>query len=169
MNQKRSRALPDRRQAFKKMGKWLIAGSGALAVGYLALGREGPIDEWVTVGAVSDLPIGEIQSRAVNVTSHGNWMNRTVEKGIWIRRNEDETVTVLSAICPHKDYSIRWRPDLRTFVCPGHKSAFDTTGRVLSGPSPRAMDALETKIEKGMLLVRYQKFKRELPTRELFS
>jgi hypothetical protein len=46
---KDSRELPDRRKAFKKMGSWLLAGGGALTVGYFAIGREGPIDEWLTV------------------------------------------------------------------------------------------------------------------------
>jgi len=162
-------SLPDRRKAFKKMGSWIVAGSGTLTLAYLALGREGPIDEWVEVAPVSDFPVNEIQIRRVTVTAHGRWIDEHVERGIFVRRNADDSVMVLSSICPHKDYSIAWKPVLGTFVCPGHKSAFDPTGKVLSGPSPRAMDSLEHKVENGILMVRYQKFKRSLPTKEVFS
>jgi len=127
------------------MGKWLLAGGAGLTVAYFALSPEGPIDEWVSVGPVGDLPTGEIQHRLVTVTARGKWMDL------------------------HKDYNINWRPDLGTFVCPGHKSAFDPTGKVLSGPSPRPMDTLEYKVENGVLWVRFQKFKRSIPAKELFT
>jgi len=164
------RGLPDRRKAFKKMGKWLIASGGMLTVGYFALGREGPIDQWVTVGPVRELPLGKFENRQVTVTAHGSWMDQNVERTVWICRKEDETVTVLSGICPHLNYTINnWQQDLGTFKCPGHKSAFDSNGNVLDGPSPRPMDPLEYKIENGVLMVRYQKFKKNLPTREVYT
>ena len=165
-----SRELPDRRKAFKRMGKWLLAGGGTLTVAYFALGREGPIDEWVSIGLIRDLPAGEFQSRQVTVTARGNWFNQQVDRVVWLRRNPDETVTVLSGMCPHMNYTINvWDKTSGTFRCPGHKSAFDSKGRVLAGPSPRPMDALEQKVEGGVIMVRYQKFKKNIPTRELFA
>ena len=166
---KESRELPDRRKAFKKMGKWLLAGGGALTVGYFALGREGPIDEWVSVGPIQALPVGKIDARQVTVTAHGSWLEQEVQRTIWLCRKEDGSVTVLSGICPHMNYTISWQQPLGTFKCPGHKSAFDTEGKVLEGPSPRPMDPLEHKIENGVLMVRYQKFKRNVPAREVYS
>ena len=151
------------------MGKWLLAGGAGLTVAYFALSPEGPIDEWVSVGPVGDLPTGEIQHRLVTVTARGKWMDLHVERTVWLRRTPDDSIAVLSSICPHKDYNINWRPDLGTFVCPGHKSAFDPTGKVLSGPSPRPMDTLEYKVENGVLWVRFQKFKRSIPAKELFT
>jgi len=166
---KESRELPDRRKAFKRMGKWLLAGGGALTVGYFALGREGPIDEWVTLGPVSELPVGKVEPRQVTVTAHGSWVDKKVQRLVWLCRREDESVTVLSGICPHMNYTINnWQQDLGTFRCPGHKSAFDSNGRVLDGPSPRPMDPLDHKIENGLLMVRYQKFRKNLPEREVY-
>jgi Rieske Fe-S protein len=166
---KGSRELPDRRQAFKKMGKWLLAGGGALTVGYFAIGREGPIDEWVAVGNVQDLPVGKFETRQVTVTARGSWISKKVERIVWLCRNADETVTVLSAICPHLNYTINWRQDLGIFKCPGHKSAFDPNGKVLEGPSPRPMDPLDHQIKDGVLLVRYQKFRKNIPVREAYA
>ena len=166
---KGSRELPDRRKAFKKMGKWLLASGGALTVGYFAIGREGPIDEWVAVGKVLDLPVGKFEARQVTVTAHGSLFNKKVERIIWLCRNADETVTVLSAICPHLNYTINWQQDLGVFRCPGHKSAFDSNGKVLEGPSPRPMDPLEHQLKGGVLLVRYQKFKKNVAAREVYT
>ena len=165
-----SRELPDRRKAFKKMGRWLLAGGGALTVGYFALGREGPIDEWVAIGNVRELPVGKFEARLVTVTAHATWFSKKVERTIWLCRNADETVTVLSGICPHLNYTINnWQQDLGIFKCPGHKSAFDSNGKVLEGPSPRPMDPLEHQIKDGVLMVRYQKFKKNIPTREVYT
>ena len=167
---KESRNLPDRRKAFKKMGKLLLAGGGALTVGYFALAREGAIDVWVEIGPVGNLPAGEFVSRVVLVVARGAWFDHRVERAIWIHRNPDDTVAVLSGICPHKTYNInRSRTNSATFVCPGHKSAFDSKGNVLSGPSPRPMDSLEHKIENGILMVRYQKFRSNTPIKEVFT
>ena len=161
--------LPDRRKAFKRMGQWLLAGGGALTAGYFALGREGPIDEWVSLGPVGDLPQGKVEPRQVTVTAHGSWMDQKVQRLVWVSRNAEDDVTVLSGICPHMNYTINWQQELGTFRCPGHKSAFDPNGKVLDGPSPRPMDKLEHKIENGVLMVRYQKFKRNVPVREVYT
>ena len=45
------------------------------------------------------------------------------------------------------------------FACPCHASAFDPAGKRLSGPSPRDMDALETKIEDGVILVDFKTYR----------
>jgi Rieske Fe-S protein len=159
----------DRRNTFKKMGKLLLAAGAAVSATYFAIGREGPIDEWVAVGNVKDLPAGAIQPRPVRVVAHGKWVDQRIERTVWLLRNPDDSVLVLGGLCPHKGYNINWRVDLGTFVCPGHKSAFDSAGRVLSGPSPRPLDALEHKVEDGVLMVRYQKFKQNLPSKEIFT
>jgi len=140
-----------------------------VTAGYFALGREGPIDEWVTVGPVQDLPLGRFEPRLVTATAHGSWLDQKVQRTIWVFRRDDGSVNVLSGICPHMNYTILWQQELGTFRCPGHKSAFDPNGKVLEGPSPRPMDALEHKIEGGMLIVRYQKFKRNVPVREVYT
>jgi menaquinol-cytochrome c reductase iron-sulfur subunit len=166
---KQPQSVTDRRKAFRKMGKLLLAGGGALAATWFALGREGPIDDWVEVANIKDLPQGVVQPRLVRVLARGKWFDQHVERSVWLLRNPDDTITVLSGVCPHKNYNINWRTDLGTFVCPGHKSAFDSGGRVLSGPSPRPLDALEHQVENGVVKVRYQKFKQNVPTKEIFT
>jgi Rieske Fe-S protein len=78
---------------------------------------------------------------------------------VWILMDKDKKFTVFSSICPHLGCGIDWDEDSGRFVCPCHDSYFDIEGSVLSGPSPRGLDTLETEIKQGKLFVRYQKMK----------
>ena len=49
--------------------------------------------------------------------------------------------------------------DKTIFSCPCHDSAFGQRGEVAGGPSPRAMDRLVTRVVKGQVEVKYEKFK----------
>ena len=42
-------------------------------------------------------------------------------------------------------------------------------GAEISGPAPRSMDDLDSKVEDGMLKVRYQYFRQLIPTKEALS
>jgi Rieske Fe-S protein len=56
---------------------------------------------------------------------------------------------------------MRIRPQRKRpgFVCPCHDSSFDERGYVLSGPSPRALDTLDTRIEEGFVVVEFRRFR----------
>ncbi len=66
---------------------------------------------------------------------------------------------VFSSICPHLGCGVDWDKNTGKFICPCHDSYFGIEGNVLSGPSPRGMDTLETDIREGKLFVRFQKMK----------
>ena len=42
-------------------------------------------------------------------------------------------------------------------------------GTRFRGPAPRSMDDLDSKVENGMLKVRYQYFRQLIPTKEALS
>ena len=157
----------DRRQAVKLIGG-LLLGSAAASTGYYLVTREGAIDEWVAVGPVAELPADNIVMKRVSVTEHGLVSDKPVEKVIWLRRKPDD-IEVLSGACPHNNCTANWIPERTVFDCRCHNSVFDPAGKVLSGPSPRALDALEHKVEGGVLHVRYQKFEKGTPEKEPIS
>ena len=45
------------------------------------------------------------------------------------------------------------------FACPCHTSAFDADGKRKSGPSPRDMDRMATKVEDGVVAVDFRRFR----------
>ena len=76
---------------------------------------------------------------------------------------------MLSAVCPHLGCSVQWRASKSEFECPCHGASFRPDGARTGGPSPRGMDALETKVQDGRLMVRYQYFRQLVSTKEVIG
>jgi Rieske Fe-S protein len=47
----------------------------------------------------------------------------------------------------------------KEYVCPCHASKFSVDGARISGPTPRGLDTLPSKIEKGALFVQWVQYK----------
>jgi len=64
-------------------------------------------------------------------------------KRIGASRDEDGTVHMISAICPHMGCSLKWNKDERTFDCPCHGSRFDTRGNIINNPTTKCAKLLK--------------------------
>jgi menaquinol-cytochrome c reductase iron-sulfur subunit len=129
-------------------------------VGYLvapALRQRKPT--WVAVAKTEELPEEEPKSLDYTLTFKDGWQEKQATKAVWAVKQADGEVTVFSPICPHLGCGYRWDKQDRLFKCPCHRSVFDIQGTVKSGPAPRPLDTLPSKIENGDLLVQYQEFK----------
>ena len=78
---------------------------------------------------------------------------------IWVIKHSSKKATVFSPICPHLGCRYNWNSNIKKFVCPCHVSIFTRTGEVVSGPAPRPLDTLPSKIENGTLYVKWEEFK----------
>ena len=86
-------------------------------------------------------------------------VEKNVELGsVWLVKRGDK-VLAFSAVCPHLGCSINAVPEGGAFACPCHTSAFDADGKRKSGPSPRDMDGMATKIEDGFVAVDFRRFR----------
>ncbi len=59
---------------------------------------------------------------------------------------------VFSGKCPHLGCGYKWRSTKKysmAFLCPCHLSIYDIAGTVLTGPAPRALDVLPTRVTPG--------------------
>jgi Rieske Fe-S protein len=121
----------------------------------------GPGTDFSDAGAVADLPAGEWRAVTVEVVRRDGWETTRTRRTAWVRRpaEGDAAITVLSPICPHLGCPINWSPDRGQFNCPCHRGTFDADGKLVSGPPPRGMDALEWEVRAGRLFVRWQDFK----------
>ncbi len=115
----------------------------------------------VEVGDIRGCKVNVPRKVAIKDSRVDAWTRypQTVIGAVWVVRGEDEKIRAYSVICPHLGCGIDWDRDSGRFICPCHDSYFDVSGEVLSGPSPRKMDTLETDIRQGKLFVRYQKMK----------
>jgi menaquinol-cytochrome c reductase iron-sulfur subunit len=121
----------------------------------------GKLDEFVSLSA----PVKKL----IRVEQRDAWRKIISEKAIYILPMKDRQVRVLSPICPHLGCSIPWNEAKQQFICPCHVAIFSIDGAKISGPAPRSMDDLESKVEDGVLKVRYQYFRQLIPTKEVLS
>jgi len=70
---------------------------------------------------------------------------------VYLTRKGDEVVA-FNLKCPHLGCAIDFRKQSNDYFCPCHNSSFALDGSVTTenSPSPRPMDTMETKVEKGM-------------------
>src|SRR4029453_6561346 len=121
----------------------------------------GKIDEFASLTA----PV----KRVIKVEQRDAWRKIISEKAIYVVPAKNGTVRVLSPICPHLGCSIPWNETKQEFICPSHVAVFAMDGAKISGPTPRSMDDLDSKVQEGMLKVRYQYFRQLIPTKEALS
>jgi len=84
---------------------------------------------------------------------------------VWVKR-DGKTVSALSAVCPHLGCAISLAAGGKQFGCPCHSARFELDGTSVKGPSPRAMDPLDTRVVDGWLEVDYRRYRHGVETRE---
>ncbi len=126
---------------------------------------------WIRVARFADLPEGE--PRRVKVI--GDERDAfTVAKdqmlgSVWLMRKGDK-VDAFSATCPHLGCSIDLGPDKKSYFCPCHSSRFSFAGAAETGPSPRGMDPLETRVsEDGWVELDFRRFRQGIAERQEVS
>lgn len=115
---------------------------------------------WIRLGRLADLPAGEPRRYQV-VGDERDAFTLTREQtlgSVWLVREGDK-VRALSATCPHLGCSIDLGADKKSFGCPCHTSRFALAGKAESGPSPRDMDPLETRVVEGYVEVDFRRFR----------
>lgn len=145
--EQRRQVLVTRRAFLLDLG-WLglavIFFGGALStlVRYLTPPRRAAsLTEMKKVGNTRDLPeaqallatLGSVSVAVVNV--HGQ-------------------ISAFDRRCTHFACLVDWIPDTVTFKCPCHQGRFDASGNVISGPPPRPLKQLKTRVdEEGSIFI----------------
>lgn len=140
-------ALPRRRG--------LVIGAGA-ALALLAAGA------WIFFGQAPgphpwseaiDLP--PVRSGSPIVVRYAVLVNgQRVTRRAFLVADEQGQVAALSDRCTHQGCPVFWNAATRTFFCPCHGGTYDRDGKVLSGPPPRPLHRLETRMDGGRLRLR---------------
>jgi Rieske Fe-S protein len=119
---------------------------------------------WVRAARLDQLREGQPRRVAIVSDRHDAWtLEKEVELGsVWLVRRGDK-VEAFSSVCPHLGCSVNAvagaAGEATGFSCPCHTSAFDPNGKRVSGPAPRDMDTLATKIEDGQVMVDFRRFR----------
>ncbi len=118
-------------------------------------------DNFIKVGMVSNLKEGQPTKAAINSFKVDGWnrYDNLTLGATWLIKQNNNEIVAMSTICPHLGCGIDWNVEKKLFVCPCHSSIFDIKGTVVSGPAPRSMDTLDTKIEGDDVFVKYRKLR----------
>ncbi|HVA95220.1 MAG TPA: ubiquinol-cytochrome c reductase iron-sulfur subunit [Candidatus Dormibacteraeota bacterium] len=124
---------------------------------------------WAAVGSVANF--SNIQAplrRTIELKQRDGWQETDTQPIIYII-NKGGKIQALSAICPHLGCTVPWDAAQNKFVCPCHGGVFGPDGAYISGPPPRSLDFLQTKVSSGKLMVKYQYFRPDVRNKEVTS
>lgn len=120
------------------------------------------------VGTLSEFTnLREPVMRTIQIEQVDGWRKAVSEKAVYITRDQQGQLRVLTSICPHLGCTVPWNKEKNQFGCPCHGGTFAPDGTRISGPSQRGMDALETSVEDGQLMVRFQYFRQLVSDKEV--
>jgi Rieske Fe-S protein len=167
MDEQSIRGAP--RRVFLKWVAGIAGGATALIAAVPVLGavlfpvRSRTVTEgegFIPLGDFAELTLGSPVKAAVRTTRVDAWSKtKGVELAtVWLEKRPDGSVLALSSICPHLGCSVDYLPESKTYNCPCHDSVFGRDGSKVSGPSPRRLDALETRVQEGRVLVKFERF-----------
>jgi menaquinol-cytochrome c reductase iron-sulfur subunit len=120
------------------------------------------------VGSVSEFTsLSEPAMRTIQIEQIDGWRKTVSEKAVYITKDKQDQLCVLTSICPHLGCTVPWNKEKKQFICPCHGGTFSADGSRISGPSQRGMDTLETSVQGGQLLVRFQYFRQLVSDKEI--
>jgi len=120
------------------------------------------------LGAVSEFAsLREPVMRTIQIEQVDGWRKAVSEKAVYITKDAQGQLRVLTSICPHLGCTVPWNKEKNQFVCPCHGGTFAADGTRISGPSQRGMDTLQTSVEDGQLTVRFQYFRQLVSSKEI--
>jgi menaquinol-cytochrome c reductase iron-sulfur subunit len=127
-------------------------------------------DEWSVVGNATDfsnlkLPV----QKTLEIMQRDGWREVASSQSVYVTHGTDGAIKVLSSICPHLGCTVSWQKAQSEFVCPCHGGRFAPDGKYVSGPPPRGMDPLPSKVKDGKLMVKMEYFRSDVPNREVLG
>ena len=108
---------------------------------------------WWPAAALDDLPDNEPTPIAIRVTREDGYSQVVERQVVFLVKTGDATVMALSSTCTHLGCRVSWSADDQSLKCPCHGGVFDRTGAVKSGPPPKPLAQLPTRVDGEQVLV----------------
>ena len=122
------------------------------------------------VGVASEFSsLTEPAMRTIQIEQIDGWRKAISEKAVYVTKDAKGNLSVLTSVCPHLGCTVPWNKEKSRFICPCHGGTFTSDGTRISGPSQRGMDTLETSIQDGQLMVRFQYFRQLMADKEIID
>lgn len=106
---------------------------------------------WVQIGNIADLAPGAVHQVNYVLKAQDVWRSIEAKGSVYAYTEDGNDFVVLSATCTHLGCNVHWDDEGNQFYCPCHSGYFARDGSVISGPPPRPLAKLPTKIEDNVL------------------
>lgn len=153
--------------AMASISAFIASAVGIPIIGYLlspALKRTTP--QWTQLGPLADFAVGVPRQVPFTRFRRDGWIERPENLSVWVWRQGETEVAVYNGHCTHLGCAYNWMTEGKHkdhFFSPCHDGVFALDGAVISGPPPRPLDRLETKVEDGIVYIIYQDFRLGIP------
>jgi menaquinol-cytochrome c reductase iron-sulfur subunit len=132
----------------------VFASIGGAAFRFLRPRVAAASEQWLDVAVVSELSGPQPVVKKVLAEHVSGWAVTTEEHNVFVLPAKSNQV--VSPICPHAGCEVLWEQSANRFSCPCHESFFAADGARISGPAPRGLDALPSRVQDGKLQVQYR-------------
>jgi len=137
------------------LGALATAAAGAPILGYLLSPiLKTPKNEWAELGPVENFPEGETRLVDFIDPLHRPWDGDSQRLAAYVRRDAEGSFTVFSVNCTHLGCPVSWFPQSGLFLCPCHGGVYYEDGGRASGPPPRGLYTIESRVSEGKLAIR---------------
>ena len=148
------------RRKFMEVGVYTITGCIA-AVSGVALTRfaigpsfDNQESKWIEADlSPEDVPTDNFEQLIIDFQSKDGWVTTPSKALVFVRKEQDGTITAISATCTHLGCVVSWKEEDNIFKCPCHDGRYDSEGKVISGPQPAPLWRHPAKMEDGRLFL----------------
>lgn len=144
-------AQPTRRSFLLLVPLGIFASIAGAAFRFLRPRISAATNRWVDVAPVNEITGSQPVNRKIVVQHIAGWATTTEQHNVFVLPAKGNLV--LSPVCPHEGCEVLWISQLNQFACPCHESYFAADGARISGPTPRGLDALPSRVQDGRLQV----------------
>jgi len=136
------------------LGGLMTAALAAPAAAYLLIRpKSQKPSDFVPAADLSQLTVGKPEEVVFRRTRVDGWRVLNEKSTAWVLRQDEQNVVAFAPQCTHLGCAYHWDEKEKNFLCPCHTSTFSIDGKVLTGPAPRPLDRLVTKIDQGKILI----------------
>lgn len=127
------------------LGGGLLSTVGAVLVPIINFVMPPKVQEAIQTSVVA-ARVGELEPNSGKVFRFGN------QPGILVHKPNGE-YAAFSAVCTHLQCTVQYRDDFKHIWCACHNGHFDLTGKNISGPPPRPLEAYQVEIRDEEVIV----------------
>jgi Rieske Fe-S protein len=107
---------------------------------------------WVPVLEEAELKDGQTKAVTYQLDVKDGYMVTQRRYSVYLYRRGNRVVAY-DPSCPHLGCHVEFKERKRRYVCPCHGGVFDEEGNRVSGPPPRGLTKIATKVEHGKIWV----------------